>query len=90
MSKVDGQVFKNILACWTAGITVVSVASERDWQAITVNSFASVSMTPPLVCLNIANRLDTRALHGARSAFFREHSFGPATGVGKAICRLLR
>ena len=49
-----------MLACWTAGITVVSVASRDDWQAITVNSFASVSMAPPLVCLNIANRLDTR------------------------------
>ncbi len=69
MSNVDGQVFKNILSCWTAGITVVSVASERDWQAITVNSFASVSMNPPLVCLNIANRLDTRALM-AREAHF--------------------
>ena len=29
-------------------------------KAITVNSFASVSMEPPLICLNIANRLDTR------------------------------
>lgn len=60
MSIIDGQGFKNILACWTAGITVVSVNSDDDWQAITVNSFASVSMVPPLVCLNIANRLHTR------------------------------
>ena len=60
MSAVDGQSFKNILASWTAGITVVSVASGGDWQAITVNSFASVSMQPPLICLNIANRLDAR------------------------------
>ena len=60
MSEVDGQSFKNILACWTAGITVASVSKADDWQAITVNSFASVSMAPPLVCLNIANRLDIR------------------------------
>lgn len=59
MSEVDGQDFKNMLARWAAGITVVSVASSNDWQAITVNSFASVSMTPPLICLNIANRLET-------------------------------
>lgn len=58
MSELDGQSFKNILACWTAGITVASVNANDDWQAITVNSFASVSMTPPLVCLNVANRLD--------------------------------
>ncbi len=61
MRDIDGQTFKNILACWTAGITVVSVSSGGDWQAITVNSFASVSMAPPLICLNIANRLDTRS-----------------------------
>ncbi|MCY4146563.1 MAG: flavin reductase family protein, partial [Chloroflexi bacterium] len=61
MSQIDGQQFKNILARWTAGITVVSVASRGDWQAITVNSFASVSMQPPLVVLNIANRLDIAA-----------------------------
>ncbi len=60
MSEISGQAFKNMLACWTAGITIVSVSSRSDWQAITVNSFASVSMAPPLVCLNIANRLDTR------------------------------
>lgn len=58
MGEVDGQTFKNILARWTAGITVASVNSKDDWQAITVNSFASVSMAPPLVCLNVANRLD--------------------------------
>ena len=60
MSVIDGQSFKNILACWTAGITIVSVSSHDDWQAITVNSFASVSMIPPMICLNVANRLDTR------------------------------
>ncbi len=72
MSQVDGQSFKNILACWTAGITVVSVSSAGDWQAITVNSFASVSMQPPLIVMNIANRLDiadyiTRERHFAIS-----------------------
>lgn len=61
MTELDGQSFKNILACWTAGITVATVSSNADWQAITVNSFASVSMVPPLVCLNVANRLDARA-----------------------------
>ena len=69
MTLVDGQSFKNMLACWTAGITVVSAASVGDWQAITVNSFASVSMTPPLVCMNIANRLDIRR-HIAREGHF--------------------
>ena len=69
MSQVDSQTFKNILACWTAGITVASVSSNGDWQAITVNSFASVSMNPPLICLNVANRLDLRAYVARESHF---------------------
>lgn len=69
MSPIDGQRFKNILACWTAGITVATASSNNDWQAITVNSFASVSMNPPLICLNVANRLDLRA-YAAREGHF--------------------
>lgn len=69
MSEVDGQSFKNILACWAAGITVASVSSNDDWQAITVNSFASVSMVPPLICLNIANRLLTRQYMASEEHF---------------------
>ncbi len=69
MTDMDGQSFKNILACWAAGITVASVSKDDDWQAITVNSFASVSMTPPLVCLNVANRLDARAYIASEGHF---------------------
>ena len=60
MTDVDGQAFKNILSCWTTGITVISVNSNDDWQAFTANSFASVSMEPPLICMNVANRIDSR------------------------------
>lgn len=61
MTDVDGQAFKNILASWTTGITVISVSYNDDWQAFTANSFASVSMNPPLICMNVANRIDSRS-----------------------------
>jgi len=61
MTDVDAQTFKNILSCWTTGITVITVSSNDDWQAFTANSFASVSMDPPLICMNVANRIDSRA-----------------------------
>lgn len=60
MTDVDGQIFKNILSKWTTGITVISVALGDDWQAFTANSFASVSMNPPMICMNVANRIDSR------------------------------
>ena len=60
MNDVDGQTFKNILSCWSSGITVISVNSNEDWQAFTANSFASVSMNPPMICMNVANRIQSR------------------------------
>jgi flavin reductase (DIM6/NTAB) family NADH-FMN oxidoreductase RutF len=59
MTDVDGQTFKNILSCWATGITVITVSSNDDWQAFTANSFASVSMNPPMICMNVANRIDS-------------------------------
>ena len=60
MTDVDGQTFKNILSSWATGITVITVSSNDDWQAFTANSFASVSIDPPLICMNVANRIDSR------------------------------
>jgi flavin reductase (DIM6/NTAB) family NADH-FMN oxidoreductase RutF len=60
MAEVDEQTFKDILSCWTTGITVITVSSNNDWQAFTANSFASVGMDPPMICMNVANRIDSR------------------------------
>lgn len=69
MTDVDGQTFKNILSNWATGITVISVSYLDDWQAFTANSFASVSMDPPMICMNVANRIDSRE-YIARSGHF--------------------
>ena len=54
------QDFKDALASWASGVSVVACRS-RDGliYGLTVSSFASVSVDPPLVlvCLNNANRL---------------------------------
>lgn len=60
MTDVDEQIFKNVLSCWATGITVITVSSNDDWQAFTANSFASVSVNPPMICMNVANRIDSR------------------------------
>lgn len=61
MTNIEDQIFKNILACWSSGITIITVASSSSsWQGFTANSFASVSVEPPLVCMNVANRLQAR------------------------------
>jgi flavin reductase (DIM6/NTAB) family NADH-FMN oxidoreductase RutF len=61
VSDLD-QDFKDALASWASGVSVVACrSSEGLMYGLTVSSFASVSLDPPLVlvCLNNANRLPT-------------------------------
>ncbi|MEN0063610.1 MAG: flavin reductase family protein [Myxococcota bacterium] len=54
----DPESFKGALRCWASGVTVVTVAQDGLWFGLTVSSFTSVSLEPPLVsvCLNAPNR----------------------------------
>lgn len=55
---VEVQAFKNVLSRWATGITVITTAQEDSWQGFTANSFATVSVDPPLITMNVAKRLD--------------------------------
>lgn len=55
---VDEQSFKNVLSRWATGITIITTAQDENWQGFTANSFATVSVNPPLVSMNVAKRLD--------------------------------
>jgi flavin reductase (DIM6/NTAB) family NADH-FMN oxidoreductase RutF len=54
---VDPGLFKQVMARWSSGITVITSAAEGQWQGITANSFASVSLNPPLVSVSIDKKL---------------------------------
>ena len=51
---VDSQLFKETLAHWASGVTVVTTLHEGRPVGITASSFSSVSLTPPqiLICVN--------------------------------------
>lgn len=59
--------FKNALASWASGVTVVATRSDGRWYGVTASSFTSLSFDPPLVlvCVNNSNRL-TRMLEQSR------------------------
>ncbi len=49
-SEIDERVFRDSLGCFATGVTVVTTRSEQDRPlGVTVNSFASLSLDPPLV-----------------------------------------
>ena len=59
MSGADG--FKDVLSRWASGVSVVTTNDDGMLYGLTVSSFSSLSLDPPLVlvCLSASNRLVT-------------------------------
>lgn len=55
-ASVDPQEFRNALALWASGVTVVTAASPGGPQGMTAASFSSLSLDPPLVLVCIDHR----------------------------------
>jgi len=55
--SVDPKLFKQVMAQWSSGITIITSLADGQKQGITANSFASVSLNPPLVSVSIDKKL---------------------------------
>ena len=60
MSPVDPDTFKNALASWASGVTVLTTEHEGQVYGITASSFSTLSMDPllVLVCIQNGNHLE--------------------------------
>lgn len=58
----DGPQFKEALAHWASGVTIVSTVKDGFWKGTTASAFTSVSLEPPMVLIALARRLYTRQL----------------------------
>jgi flavin reductase (NADH) len=63
------QAFKEAMARFASGVTVVSAAHRGEERAATVSSFASCSLEPPLVCFALDLRAKLLPLLLAAKAF---------------------
>ena len=59
MPTLEPDRFKEVMRTWVAGVTVVTSRLGDEIHGCTVNSFSSVSLTPPLVTVTLAKRLHT-------------------------------
>lgn len=50
---VDGSVLRTVMRRCAAPVTVVTAAGPGERRGITIGSFTSVSLDPPLVCFNV-------------------------------------
>tara|TARA_Y100001970_G_C14194357_1_gene837204 strand:+ start:379 stop:846 length:468 start_codon:yes stop_codon:yes gene_type:complete len=53
MKKINQKNFKNTLSQFSTGVTVISIKSEKKIIGKTVNSFSSLSLSPPLVLFSL-------------------------------------
>lgn len=58
--------FRRTLGLWASGVTVVTTADEESLHGMTVSSFASVSLDPPLISIGLEQT--ARCLEATRRA----------------------
>jgi flavin reductase (DIM6/NTAB) family NADH-FMN oxidoreductase RutF len=55
----DSESFRRAMRTWTTGVAVLTAAHEGEAYGMTINSFTSLSLDPPLVTVTLKS--DTRA-----------------------------
>ncbi len=59
---VNPEELRSVLRQWASGVTIVTAGYERVLHGMTVSSFSSVSLEPPLISVNIERRTRTYTL----------------------------
>jgi flavin reductase (DIM6/NTAB) family NADH-FMN oxidoreductase RutF len=66
---IDRDQFKEVAAKFASGVTVVTTADERGFHGVTVSSFCSLSLDPPLVLVCIDKSIQSHDLITAAPRF---------------------
>jgi flavin reductase (DIM6/NTAB) family NADH-FMN oxidoreductase RutF len=68
-TTIDPEQLRAAMRAWTSGVTVVTAVHEGQQHGMTVNSFTSVSLDPPLVMIALQDATRTRELVHHAQAF---------------------
>jgi flavin reductase (DIM6/NTAB) family NADH-FMN oxidoreductase RutF len=66
---IDEKLFRQVMSNWTTGVTVVTSAHNNSKHGMTVSSFTSVSVNPPVVCVSINQQARTHELIAQSGVF---------------------
>jgi len=66
---VGPEELRSVLRQWASGVTVVTAGLDGALHGMTVSSFSSVSLEPPLISVNIERRTRTHSLMMEAGAF---------------------
>jgi len=68
-SGIDPRDFRNALGAYATGVTVITACADGKLAGLTCNSFASVSLNPPLVLWSLVSFSPSMSLFRAASHF---------------------
>ncbi len=61
-NAIQAEHLRQTMRFWATGVTVVSAASDNEKHGMTVNSFTSLSLDPPLVMVSLEQATRTHGL----------------------------
>ncbi|MDK1119411.1 MAG: flavin reductase family protein [Anaerolineae bacterium] len=66
---LDSEKLRLAMRTWASGVTIVTASFENEQHGMTVNSFTSVAMEPPLISISLQSESRTFALVSKSNAF---------------------
>jgi flavin reductase (DIM6/NTAB) family NADH-FMN oxidoreductase RutF len=66
---LNPEQLRQAMRAWSSGVTVVTAAHDGEQHGMTVNSFTSVSLEPPLIIVSLHTKSRTHRLVRAANAF---------------------
>ena len=57
MKKINSFLFKSVMSKFITGVTIITINKNNNYIGKTVNSFASISLNPPLVLFSLEKNL---------------------------------
>jgi flavin reductase len=68
-STLDPEQLRQAMRAWSAGVTVVTASHAGEQHGMTVNSFTSVALEPPLIIISLQTGSRTQNLVSQAKAF---------------------
>lgn len=66
---LDPEALRSAMRAWSAGVTIVTAVHEGEMHGMTVNSFTSISLEPPLLIISLQQHTRTHELVMKSRAF---------------------
>jgi flavin reductase (DIM6/NTAB) family NADH-FMN oxidoreductase RutF len=73
--QFNDQIFKDVMARWASGVTIITTQHEDAYKGTTASSFTSISLNPATIMVALAQRLYTHEVV-RKAGFFAVNIMG--------------